>query len=306
MEQPKIERLLRLIMLMAGKADYTVEEIADKLRISSRSVYRYIDTLRACRFVIDKRRSNLYKLVKIPGISVDLNKLIYFSEEEAYIINSLINALDSGCSIKVNLQKKLSAIYSLTSLAELTVSKENAKIIEAISHAIRKHKKVVLKAYESANSHTISDRTVEPYAFTTNYIDICAFDLDKRDNRIFKVSRIDSVEILDESWTNVLMHSKSVTDCFRMSGEASIPVQLELSLRAKNLLMEEYPLAGKGLTQAGENWIFKTDVRDLAGVGRFVIGLAGEIKIIDSPQLEQYVREYTERHLIPYITESET
>ena len=126
------------------------------------------------------------------------------------------------------------------------------------------------------------------------------------DNRIFKVSRIDSVEILDESWTNVLMHSKSVTDCFRMSGEASIPVQLELSLRAKNLLMEEYPLAGKGLTQAGENWIFKTDVRDLAGVGRFVIGLAGEIKIIDSPQLEQYVREYTERHLIPYITESET
>lgn len=34
MDQPKIERLLRLIMLMAGKADYTVEEIADQLSIS--------------------------------------------------------------------------------------------------------------------------------------------------------------------------------------------------------------------------------------------------------------------------------
>lgn len=306
MEQSKIERLLRLIMLMAGKTDYTVEEIAERLRISSRSVYRYIDTLRACRFVIDKRRSNLYKLVKIPGISVDLNKLIYFSEEEAYIINSLINTLEGSNSIKANLHKKLSAIYSLTSLAEVTMSKEIAKCIECLGKAIREHKTVILKSYESANSHTISDRIVEPFAFTTNYIDIWAFDLDKRENRIYKISRIDSVEILDESWKNESLHTKATTDCFRMSGDISIPVQMELSLRAKNLLVEEYPLADNALSQSGESWIFKTDVRDLAGVGRFVIGLAGEIRIIDSPQLEQYVREYTERHLIPYITESET
>ena len=306
MDQPKIERLLRLIMLMAGKADYTVEEIADQLSISSRSVYRYIDTLRACRFVIDKRRSNLYKLVKIPGISVDFNKLIYFSEEEAYIINSLISALDGGSGVKANLHKKLSAIYSLTSLAELTVSKECARNTEALGKAIQGHKTVILKAYESANSDTTSDRIAEPFAFTTNYIDIWAYDLDKKENRIFKISRIGSVEILDKPWTNESKHCKSTTDCFRMSGDAAIPVQLELSLRAKNLLVEEYPLADKGLSLAGENWIFKTDVRDLAGVGRFVIGLAGEIRIIDSPELEQYVREYTQRHLTQYITESET
>lgn len=306
MDQSKIERLLHLVMLMAGKTDYTVEEIADRLRISSRSVYRYIDTLRACRFVIDKRRSNLYKLVKIPGISVDFNKLIYFSEEEAYIINSLISALDGGSSIKANLQKKLSAIYSLTSLAELTVSKECTRNTGILGEAIQGHKTVILRAYESANSDKTSDRIVEPFAFTTNYIDIWAYDLDKNCNRIFKISRIGSVDILDEQWTNESKHCKSTTDCFRMSGDASIPVRMVLTLRAKNLLLEEYPLAAKSLSQSGENWIFKTNVRDLAGVGRFVVGLAGEIRIIDSPQLEQYIREYTERHLIPYITESET
>lgn len=306
MDQPKIERLLRLIMLMAGKADYTVEDIAYRLCITPRSVYRYIDTLRACRFVIDKKRSNLYKLVKIPGISVDFNKLIYFSEEEAYIINSLINALDGISSIKANLQKKLSAIYSLTSLAEITQSKETALCIERLGHAIRERKTVILKAYESANSHTISDRIVEPFSFTTNYIDIWAYDLDKQENRIYKISRIESVEILDETWANEPLHRKSTTDCFRMSGNASIPVRLELSLRAKNLLLEEYPLAAKSLSTADESWILETEVQDLAGIGRFVIGLAGEIKIIDSPELEQYVREYAKEHLTPYITESET
>lgn len=306
MDQPKIERLLRLIMLMAGKTDYTVEEIAHRLGITPRSVYRYIDTLRACRFVIDKKRSNLYKLVKIPGVSVNFNKLIYFSEEEAFIINSLINALDGSNSIKANLQKKLSAIYSLASLAEVTMSKEMAQCIECLGYAIREHKKVILKAYESANSHTISDRIVEPFSFTTNYIDIWAYDLDKRENRTYKISRIESVEILDESWTNESHHRKFTTDCFRMSGESSIPVRLELSLRAKNLILEEYPLAARYLIQTEDSCILETMVQDLAGVGRFVIGLAGEIRIIDSPELEQYIREYTRKHLALYITESET
>lgn len=306
MDQPKIERLLRLIMLMAGKTDHTIEDIAHRLGITPRSVYRYIDTLRSCRFVIDKKRSNLYKLVKIPDISVDFNKLIYFSEEEAFIINSLINALDGSNSIKTTLQKKLSAIYSMTSLAEVTMSKEMAQCIECLGYAIREHKIVILKAYESANSHTISDRIVEPFAFTANYIDIWAFDLGKLENRIYKISRIESVEILDEFWTNESHHCKSTTDCFRMSGEASIPVRLELSLRAKNLLLEEYPLAARYLIQTEDSCILETMVQDLAGVGRFVIGLAGEIRIIDSPELKQYVREYTREHLASYITESET
>jgi predicted DNA-binding transcriptional regulator YafY len=306
MDQPKIERLLRLIMLMAGKTDYTVEDIAYRLAITPRSVYRYIDTLRACRFVIEKKRSNLYKLVKIPETSVDFNKLIYFTEEEAYIMNSLINALDGSNSIKANLQQKLSAIYRLTSLTELTVSKKNAQNVELLGNAIRGRKTVILKAYESANSETVSDRIVEPFAFTTNYIDIWAYDLNKKKNRIYKISRIESIEILDESWANESLHNKNTTDCFRMSGEESVPIRLGLSLRAKNLLLEEYPLTAKYLTQTEKSWILETLVQDLAGVGRFVIGLAGEIRIIDSPELEQYVREYTQQHLTPYITESET
>ena len=117
MEQPKIERLLRLMKMMSGNTNFTVDELAERLGISYRSIYRYIDTFKESGFVVEKLHSNVYKLGKMPKSYVDLKRLIYFSEEEAYIINSLINSLDNTNALKTNLLKKLSAVYNSTSIA---------------------------------------------------------------------------------------------------------------------------------------------------------------------------------------------
>lgn len=301
MEATKIERLLRLIMMMADKVDYTIEDISEKLGITPRSTYRYIETLRTCGFAIDKRKANLYKLVKIPNSSINFNKLIYFTEEEAHIINNLISSLDNTNSLKTALQKKLCTIYSLTNMAELITDKASAHCIESLGNAIRTKSKVILKRYESGHSKSIADRHIEPFAFTTNYIDVWAYDLDKRENRIFKIARIGEVVVLSESWEFENMHRKTETDCFRMNGSEQIPIKLELSIRAKNLLIEEYPLAEKEIELIDDKWILDTNVRCLEGVGRFVIGLAGDINIIDSPSLEAYIQNYIEEHLKRYI-----
>ncbi|MBO5815387.1 MAG: hypothetical protein J6R30_04670 [Bacteroidales bacterium] len=66
---------------------------------------------------------------------------------------------------------------------------------------------------------------------------------------------------------------------------------------AKNLLIEEYPLAEKELRKEGDKWILETMVSGMEGVGRFVIGLAHEIKIIDSPELERYIQDFTRKYL---------
>ena len=52
MDQPKLERLLRLMKLLTANNSLTVDEIAEKLGISARSVYRYIDTFKDAGFVI--------------------------------------------------------------------------------------------------------------------------------------------------------------------------------------------------------------------------------------------------------------
>ena len=47
MDQPKIERLLRLMQLLSGNVDYSIGELGDRLDMSPRTIYRYIDTLKS-------------------------------------------------------------------------------------------------------------------------------------------------------------------------------------------------------------------------------------------------------------------
>ena len=73
-----------------------------------------------------------------------------------------------------------------------------------------------------------------------------------------------------------------------------------MSLMAKNLLIEEYPLSARDLTYEDGYWWLRTNVKSLVGVGRFVLGLAEHIEIVDSPQLERYIGSYTRRFLHRY------
>ena len=289
--------MLRLMKMMSGNTNYTIEELASKLGMSYRSVYRYIDTFKASGFVIEKLQKNVYKVGKMPRSHVDMSKLIYFSEEEAYLVNSMIDGLHPTNQLKIDLKKKLSAIYSCTSIANYVHSEDTASNIQELEKAVREKKKVILKAYESANSKGVSDRFVEPFEFTTNCIDIWGYDLEKKECRVFKISRISSVIVLENQWTNEDKHQKSKTDCFRMSSFKQTPVKLELSLRAKNLLLEEYPLAQADLKEIDGKWILDTMVSNMAGVGRFVIGLADEVKIIDSPALVEYIKAFVNNYL---------
>ena len=187
--------------------------------------------------------------------------------------------------------------YDSTSIVKYVQKSEVAEHIEQLGEAIRSKRKVILKAYESAHSQEVADRFIEPFELTTNCIDVWGFDLEKQENRVFKISRIGKVCLLQDSWSNEESHQTSKTDCFRISSFEQCPVKLELSLMAKSLLVEEYPLAEMDLRHEDDKWILETMVSGMEGVGRFVLGLLNEIKIIDSPALEDYIDNYVNNFL---------
>lgn len=91
-------------------------------------------------------------------------------------------------------------------------------------------------------------------------------------------------------WTREKEHKYPKLDVFRMSGEAPIHVRLALTLRARNLLLEEYPLAHAGIREEDGRWIYDGTVRRLEGVGRFVMGLLDQVEILEGTELWDYVR----------------
>lgn len=297
MDQPKIERMLRLMKMLASNKNYTIDDLAERLGLSYRSIYRYIDTFKDSGFVVEKLHSNVYRLGKMPKGYVDLKDLIYFSEEEAYVVNSLINSLDPTNALKINLKKKLSAVYNSTSIINYVQKKDIAEHIEMLGNAMRGKKVVILKGYESSHSAEVCDRLIEPFEFSTNCINIWGYDIEKKENKVFKISRIGKVKVTDDNWAHENRHQKSKTDCFRISGYEQTPIKLEMSMMAKNLLIEEYPLAEQDIRKDGEKWILETMVNGMEGVGRFVIGLAHEIQVIDSPALENYISNFVNNYL---------
>ena len=295
MDQPKIERVLRLMKLMAGGINYTVEELADKLQTSPRSIYRYIETFKDAGFVVQKLEGGVYKLGKESRYFKEISQLIHFTDEEAHIVNQLIESLDNTNMLKQNLRRKLSSIYNCTSLADSVVKGKNATNVNALIEAINEHRQVVLQRYASSHTGVVRDRRVEPFGFTTNYVQVWCYDTEDSKTKLFNIARIGSVEVLEREWENEAHHEEVYLDVFRTSGNRLTAVTLDLGLLSRNLLIEEYPLAERDLTPLGDGrWQLKTEVCNYAGVGRFVMGLLDDIRIIDSPDFQAYIEKKIE------------
>ena len=198
--------------------------------------------------------------------------------------------------LKRDLQRKLASVYDSTSIANYIDNSSNAANVEALADAIKRKKQVVLKQYESAHSNEAKDRLVEPIEFTANMIDIWAYDVDNGDNRVFKVARIHEVEVLDSDWAFKSKHKAIKPDVFRMVGNLNEKIVLQLNTRAKSLLLEEFPLAEKDLKREDGKWLLKTTIHSFEGAGRFVIGLAADIKILEGKKLLDYIKNYDKKY----------
>ncbi len=297
MEQTKIVKMLRLMKLLTGNVSRTIDQVAKEMGITPRTVYRYIDDIREAGFVVNKLYGNVYAMGKVARGLSDFNRLIYFTEEEAYMTAKLIEDIDNNNVLKRDLQRKLACVYDSTSIANYIDNTVNAANVEALVDGIKRKKQVVLRQYESAHSDGAKDRLVEPIEFTANMIDIWAYDVENAEPRMFKVTRIHAVEETDTPWEFQAKHKVPKPDVFRMTGSLNETIILQLNTRAKSLLLEEFPLAEKDLKREDGKWILRTTIHSLEGAGRFVIGLAADIKILEGDALKKYIQNYQKKYI---------
>lgn len=291
MDQPKIERLLRLMQYLSGNTYYSLDELSEKLGISRRTMFRYIDTFRNAGFVVQKINEGVYRMANLRNSDADLSKIVYFSEEEAFVVNGLIDALDDANAMKNELKLKLSAVYEATNIKKYTINKGASKTIGNLAAAIKNKRTVVLHQYSSSSSNKVKDYQVEPYSFTTNYIDVWAFDVNDMQNKTFKVARIGEVEVLEENWRNESAHQEEPTDSFRSHSNQAFHVKLRLTQVAKNRMVEEFPLTAREISRDNDGWYYEGEVRSMEGIGRFVLGLPEQITILEGEEVRQYVKD---------------
>ncbi len=299
MDQPKIERLLRLMLLMSDKSRlYSVIELATMLDISERSIYRYIDTFESAGFIVKKVNGKVW-LARESDMFKSISELVYFTTEEAQIIKDLIDSLDSADYFINGIKNKLYSIYDFKKIVDFKVDKKYSKKVKTIIDSISNKTVVCFKNYRSSNSGVIKDRLVEPIEFTQNMKEILCYEVETGLCKFFKVSRIEEVQQSINSWSYEHLHKNIGRDPFGFAGIDKLPVSIELSMLAANLLIEEFPNTFEKVEKISSNRYRYSDiVYNYEGICRFVLGLCNEVKIIESKEFIDFVNKKRERSLI--------
>lgn len=289
-DAPINARIVEFILVLLNNKYATRAEMCKHFNITERTFYRYKNRLLDMGLVVKCEEGDIYRLETNDKLSRQLGELLYFSEEEAYILRAAIDSIDSHSRYKQQLKKKLYALYDSKFIADIAVDSAHRRNFDVLTEAIHSKRQVVLHDYRSAHSNTTTNRRVEPYEIASGLDQVWCFEPESMKVKMFKIARIREVEILSDGWRHEELHETGYVDIFRMHSTQRFPIKLRLTLRAANLLMEEYPLSNEYLTTDSANrYILSTDVCSLEGATRFILGLFDDIEILEGDELKAFV-----------------
>ena len=278
------------MLLMTENRDYTVQQMCERLGISRRTLYYYIDFFRDSGFTVEKR-GTCYSLDKNSQVFTRLFKKVHFTEDEAITMRRLLDRASDNSLHVQHLKNKLTRLYDLDILENVTLREQDADNVSTLYDAIKMKKTVILRNYSSPHSNTTANRVVEPFMFMDNNNEIRCYEIASGQNKTFKISRIESVMILADDQIYEARHKKVFTDIFMFSGETRLPVTLRLGRLARNIMLEEYPQSAAFITpDDASHWIVSLEVCSYLGISRFVLGLFESVEILGSEEFREYIR----------------
>lgn len=264
MEGKKLHENIQQLFSMCRLLRYplTVKELERKLGVSQRQVYRYLD-------VIDKLN---YPLVK--------NKTRY------YIASSSPNAVnDSPLPDANNFDEKYPTETQILLLHESFKHR-------LLAGAIKNKQVVRLLNYQSPQDGTLADRLVEPLYVNDDFKRLQCYCRTEKKQRQYKIVRIGEVEVSDEIFTK--KHDPQPMDAFGLSGPEWLPVRMRLHKRAYHLLWEEFISARPDISRDKEAWYYEGRVLSYYGIGRFVLGLPGDVSGIEPVAFREFLTGRTD------------
>ncbi len=294
MRHDKLERELEMLLMLTDNRGYSMEKVCERLSISRRNFYYYLEFFRDYGFMVGKE-NGIYRIDRNSPFFKRLVERITFTEEEAIIIQRLLNKTDKKNALIENMKEKLNRFYDFSIIKNNKANEQSAHVISQLYDAIKYKQVVVLCDYTSPHGRTKRDRLVEPFLLMNDNNEVRCYEPASKMNKTFKIARINDVKILTEQWKNEDKHRQMYTDVFMFSGEEQMPVKLRLGTLACQMMKEEYPRTAKWMTRDEQNhWLIEMNVCSYAGIGRFVLGLYDDIEILGDEAFIQYISKKIE------------
>ena len=288
----KLLRLFREIMLLYNTpVGLSVKELAERVGSSWRTVYRDIEILSESGFLTEEVERGKFVIRGMDREMRKFEKNLQFTPVEAAMISQAVTGIPESNPMKKQIMEKLLSFSGMDEMLKTIVKTDISRKYELLTKAVREKKQVVLVNYHSSNSQSIRSRIVEPYSFSVDGVFVKAFEAETTSNKTFKIERIEEVQLKSDAWKFEKKHEPDqLADIFGFTGEEETIVSFKMTMRATNLLKEEFPATMPFIyKESARQYVFEGPVRNFTGVGRFIMGLWDEVEGIKPDRFKEFL-----------------
>ena len=281
-------RLFKIVYHLLDKGRATASELAEKFEVSVRTIYRDIDALSGAGIPIYAEAGRNGGIYLMNDFVMD--KAVLTEEEKREILTAL-HSINSTSNIdNSQILQKLSAIFNVGSESWLEVDfsrwgnngTDNAKF-ELLKSAVI-HQRCVKITY--ANSYgMISERIVQPlkvlYKSMSWYLK--AYCTEKQDYRIFKLTRIITLEMLSDTFDK-----KSFPELDEMSGQVYSTIALRFAKEISYRVYDEFDNSQISTEENGDLIVSVEMPEDEWLIG-YLLSFGTQVDIVEPAHLKDIV-----------------
>ncbi len=282
----EVVRIFKLLQSLSEFPPKTVERLAQIIDVSTKTVYKDLHIIEALGYDVAKDDLHRYQITYSSDYAYHLD-----DHEKKLIIGLVKEAGTSPIVIQSILQKLKSQVYP--DAANFKMMKQ-LHIVKVLVESIAQKIVVILKDYQSTTPGSkLRDRHVLPLYFDEMRMTFTAFDFEKGQAQLFKVSRMKDITLASDKHYGSIPQNLPMVDAFGFAGNMDYEVTLSLSRRAAALLTEEFLMSGQYLQSGTDDmypYVFHSKVCGYEGVGRFVLGMMTETKVIGNDGFKEYLK----------------
>ena len=294
-------RLFEIVYILMQKKKVTAKELADKFEVSTRTIYRDIETLSMANIPIYASKG------KDGGIGLldeyVLNKTILSEEEQNQILFALQGMKKVAGQDERDILEKLSTLFNkeindwiridLSSWSKDNIQENRFEIIKS---AIL-NKKLIKFTYYNSNGEEIK-RIVEPLQiwFKDKSWYLISYCRNKEDYRIFKIARIKEIKTLQEHFERELPKQQKE----KKYNFKNILLELEISKEMAYRVYDEFENSEIAKKENG-NFIVKVEYPENEWVYGYILSFGEHIKVIAPNRAKNIIKDKLEKTLKNYL-----
>lgn len=297
----KIDRLFSIVQILINKKMVTAGELAEHFNVSVRTIYRDIDILSANGIPVYCSQG------KGGGISIldnyVIDKAMLSDDEQKQVLLSLqsvnatgqIDVEDSLIKLR-NVFKKNNTDWIEIDFSNWEQSDNEKEIFESIKYSIINCRVIECSYFNTKGE--ILKRKIEPYklVFKGYQWYVYGFCMMRNDFRFFKLTRIDDLIVLDETFSR--KEGISVNTKYNIDNDEIVKVKLKINSRMAARVYDEFR-KGK-ITFNGEFFIVEANIPKNEYLYTYFLAYGTDLEVIEPIEVRREMKRILEKIINKY------